>query len=440
MSTDSKAGSILDDEFDDLLPSSPLLDDETPFATMMSSFDKAAHHLGVDPDAYAVLRKPDREIAVSIPVRLDDGSLQVYDGYRIQHNSGLGPHIGPLRFQKNLKIDELRALAAWMTWKCAVLNIPFGGASGGIRINTRRHSLGEFERAVRRYAANLLSDTGPDRDIFAPDIATEEHVMAWVMDTISNHLTFTQTAAVTGKPTDLSGTRGHEDAVAQGLRVVLKLMTDYRKLPRRDLRIIIQGAGTVGGHLARLLQHDGQKIVGLSDVHGGLVNENGLDVAALLAHRDEHGNLREAEGEFTRVSNEELLQHPCDVLIPCAVSNAIHSRNASQVQAGMVIEGAHGPISSRADRILEENGIPVVPDILANGGGTVVHYFEWVQNRAGHSWIMPVVEKRLRRFMTEAWTAVRGIHEEQDVPLRMAANMLAVQRVASADRLRGIYA
>ncbi|MEM7518577.1 MAG: Glu/Leu/Phe/Val dehydrogenase dimerization domain-containing protein, partial [Planctomycetota bacterium] len=239
---------LLQEDFDDLLPSSPLLDDETPFATMMASFDKAAHQVGIDPDAYAVLRKPDREITVAVPVKLDDGSLQVYDGYRIQHNAGLGPHIGPLRLQKNLKVDELRALAAWMTWKCAVLNIPFGGAAGGIKINTRRHSRGELERSIRRYSANLVGDIGSDRDIFAPDHSSDEEIMAWVLDTISSHGTVAQNAAVTGKPTALSGTRGHEDAVAQGMRICLRLVSEHLKLQRRGLSIIVQGAGTVGGN------------------------------------------------------------------------------------------------------------------------------------------------------------------------------------------------
>lgn len=431
---------ILEEDYDDLLPATPLLDDETPFATMMSNFDKAAQLAGVDPDAYAILRKPDREISVAVPVRLDDGSLMVYDAWRVQHNAGLGPHIGPLRFSKNLKVDELRALAAWMTWKCAVLNIPFGGAAGGIRINTQRHSAGEFERSVRRYAANLLGDTGPNRDIFAPDTATDERIMAWIVDTISTHLSHTESAAVAGKPAALSGTYGNEDAVAQGLRVVMRLVGEHRGLPHRGLSIIIQGAGRVGGHLASMLHADGHNIVGISDVHGGLFNEDGLDIPELLAHRNEHGSLKEAQGTFVRTSNKELLCRPCDVLVPCAVSNAVHSRNAEKIQAGMIVEGAHGPVSARADRILEERGIPVIPDILANGGGTVVHYFEWVQNRAGRSWIMPVVEKRLRRFMTEAWNEVRRIHVDQDVPLRMAANILAVRRVSGADRLRGIYA
>lgn len=431
---------MLEEDFGDLLPATPLMDDETPFATMMSNFDKAANLSGVDPDAYAILRKPDREITVAVPVRLDDGSLQVYDAYRVQHNAGLGPNIGPLRFSKDLKLDELRALAAWMTWKCALLAIPFGGAAGGIRINTQRHSLGEFERSVRRYTANLLGDTGPNRDIFAPDTATDERVMAWMVDTISTHLLHTASAAVTGKPAALSGTYGNEDSVAQGLRVIMRLVGEHHKLARRGLKVIIQGAGRVGGNLASMLHADGHTVIGLSDVHGGLFNEEGLDVPALLAHRDEHGSLKEAQGTFVRCSNGELICRPCDILVPCATSNVIHSRNADDVQAGMIIEGAHGPVSSRADRILEERGIPVIPDILANGGGTVVHYFEWVQNRTGRSWIMPVVEKRLRRFMTEAWNAVRRIHVEQDVPLRMAANILAVKRVSDADRLRGIYA
>ena len=433
--------SILNEDLDDLLPSTPLLDDETPFATMMSTFDEAAHKLGIKQDAYALLRKPDREISVAVPVRLDNGSVAVFDGYRIQHNSGLGPFLGPLRLQKGLKIDELRALAAWMTWKCAVLNVPFGGSAGGIRINTRRHSEGEIERAVRRYAANLLSDIGPDRDVFAPDVAADESVMAWLMDTVSTHARVTENAAVTGKPTSMGGTLGHEDAVAQGLRVVLRLAAERYDLAQTGLRIIIQGAGTVGGHLARILHADGHKVIGISDVSCALHARDGLDIPAILDWRKEHAALEgySAAGCET-LTNDELLASECDVLIPCATANAIHSRNAETIKAPLIIEGAHGPVSARADKILVSRDIQIVPDILANGGGVVMNYFEWVQNRMGYSWILPVINKRLRRFMTEAWTSAQALQEEREVQLRAATCMLAVSRVAAADELRGVYA
>jgi glutamate dehydrogenase (NAD(P)+) len=432
---------LLTEHYDELLPSTPLLDDETPFSTMMSSFDEAAFKLGIDPDAYAVLRKPDREITVAVPVKLDDGSLAVFDGYRIQHNAGLGPFIGPLRMHRDLKVDELRALAAWMTWKCAVLALPFGGSAGGLRLDPHRHSVGEIERAVRRYTANLLADIGPDRDIFTPDVATnEENVMAWIMDTVSGHARHTESSVVTGKPNALLGTLGHEDAVAQGLSVVLRLAIKRAGMAGSGLHVIIQGAGTVGGNLARVLHDDGHHVIGLSDVHGAFFHERGLDIPAMLAWRREHGSLRGYHGDFEEVSNDQMICRPCEVFLPCAVANAVHSRNARQIQAKLIVEGAHGPVSARADRILEERGLEVVPDILANGGGVLVNYFEWVQNRMGLRWIAPVIQRRLRRFMTEAWVGVERMMEEHDVRMRMAANMLAVKRVAAADKLRGIYA
>lgn len=428
------------DGLDELLPSTPLLNDETPFATMMASFDEAAHEIGIDRDAYAILRKPDREISVAVPVRLDSGQLAVFDGYRIQHNAGLGPFLGPLRIEKNLKVDELRALAAWMTWKCAVLNVPFGGSSGGIRLNVAHHSAGELERAVRRYTATLGDDIGPDRDVFAPDVNAGEQVMAWIVDTVSRHTRVTENAVVTGKPTSMGGTLGHEDPVAQGLRVILRLASERHQMNAGPLRVAIQGAGNVGGNLARILDADGHRIVGISDVSGSLLSKNGIDVPSVLQWRRESGALENYVGPCDHGSNEDLLATECDILIPCAIANAIHSRNAETINCKMIIEGAHGPVSTRADKIIHGNGIPLVPDILANGGGVVMSYFEWVQNRMGYAWIHPVINKRLRRFMTEAWNSCVRRTDERKVRLRMAAGMLAVERVAAADMLRGIYA
>jgi glutamate dehydrogenase (NAD(P)+) len=428
------------ESLDELLPSTPLLDDETPFATMMVSFDEAAQEIGIDRDAYAILRKPDREITVAVPVRLDSGQLAVFDGYRIQHNAGLGPFLGPLRLEKSVKIDELRALAAWMTWKCAVLNVPFGGSAGGIRIDAPNHSAGEVERAVRRYTATLGDDIGPDRDVFAPDVNAGEQVMAWIVDTVSRHQRITENAAVTGKPTSMGGTLGHEDPVAQGLRVILRLAVERYKLTSGPLRVAIQGAGIVGGNLARLLDADGHQIVGISDVSGSLLSKKGLDVPGVLRWRAQNGPLKNYDGPCEHGTNADLLATECDVLIPCAVANALNSRNAETVRCKSIIEGAHGPVSSRADKIIHGNGIPLVPDILANGGGVVMSYFEWVQNRMGYAWIHPVINKRLRRFMTEAWVSCTRRTDERKVRLRMAAGMLAVERVAAADMLRGIYA
>jgi glutamate dehydrogenase (NAD(P)+) len=363
----------------------------------------------------------------------------VFDGYRVQHNQGLGPFLGPMRLTSGIKIDELRALAAWMTWKCALLNIPFGGAAGGIRINTKRRSRAEVHRAVRRYAAVLFGIIGPERDVLTPDIGCDAEVMAWVMDTISAHERFTEHGVVTGKPTCMGGTRGHSEAVATGLRVVLRLALDRYKLA--DLpSVIIQGAGRVGGSLARLLFKEGFRVVGLSDVSGACYDARGLDVPKLLAGRAATGALINVAGGHAQMTNGEMLAIPCDVLMPCAVPNAIHSHNAADVQAHLILEGAHGPVSARADRILHDRGIPVVPDILANAGGVVADYFEWVQNRQGFTWIDAVVQKRLARFMTEAWQAVSNVQLQHGVRMRMAANMLAVERVSKADSLRGVYA
>lgn len=425
---------------EEILPSTPPLDEESPFQHMMASFDAAAALIGVEHGEYEILRRPDREIAVSIPVELDDGSFAVYDGYRIQHNAGLGPFLGPLRLVPDLRIDDLRALAGWMTWKCAILRVPFGGSSGGIRIDPKKRSRAELERAVRRYTANLLSDIGPNRDVLSPDVGADEQTMAWVMDTVSTHSRFTENSAVTGKPLSLAGSLGNADAVAQGLRAILRLAAPHFGLPRGPLKVIIQGAGNVGGNLARILHEEGKRVIGISDVHGALFDEKGLDIPAILQWRKSRKSLRGFDGRAEHISNAELLTRPCDVLIPCAIPNALHSRNAHRVQARVVIEGAHGPVSARADRILEDRGIPIVPDILANGGGVVIAYFEWAQNRHGFAWIGDVVRKRLNRFMREAWLSVRAEQDEYDITLRKAANVLAVKRVTSADELRGIYA
>ncbi len=422
------------------LPSTPLLDEETPFATMMASFDEAASRLGLRTEEYQVLRKSDREIAVSVPVYLDDGTFHIFDGYRIQHNQGLGPFLGPLRITGDLRIDELRALAAWMTWKCAILGIPFGGSAGGIRVDPAAITEGDLERLVRRYTANMMGDVGPERDIFTPDLFANERVMAWVMDTISTHERCTASSSVTGKPLAMAGSVGSPDAVAQGLSIIMRLACSHFGMARRNLRVNIQGAGTVGGNLARLLHADGQRITGISDVGGAIYNEEGLDIPALLAYRNEHGHLSGFKGKGDWLDNEHLISTTCDVFIPCAVANAIHSGNATQVQTKLIVEGAHGPVSQRADRILGQREIPVVPDILSNGGGVILSYFEWVQNRTGLAWFDEMVSTRLKQKMRDAWTAVQEAQSQHQVSMRHAAHMVAVKRVAEADSARGIFA
>ncbi|MEM9379969.1 MAG: Glu/Leu/Phe/Val dehydrogenase [Planctomycetota bacterium] len=424
------------------LRSTPDLDEETPFKTMMASFDEAARRVGLDDQEYKILRKSDREIAVSVPVRMDDGSIQVFDGYRIQHNAGMGPFLGPLRVDRTLRIQELRALAAWMTWKCALLGIPFGGAAGGIVADRASLSHAELERAVRRWTANLIGDLGPDRDVLRPEFADDAELMAWALDTLAGHTDGAANPAVAGKPSEMGGSAGMSDAVAQGLSVILRLAASHYGLgPKGGLSVVIQGAGTVGGNLARILHDDGHRVVGLSDVHTALYDPNGLDVPRLLAHRAEHELLPDQETDRMKVvPQDEFLKLPCDVLAPCAVSMAVHSRNAVDIQAKMILEGAHGPVSPRADKILERLEIPVVPDILANGGATVVSYFEWIQNRTGYAWIHEVVSARQRRYMREAWEAVRATQDEYDCTLRAATHILAVKRVAEAEMARGVYA
>lgn len=427
-------------EYDDLAPSIHSLEDESPFATMMASFDEAADKLGLDPDLYALLRKPDREIQVSLPTQLDDGQLAIFEGWRVQHNAGLGPYFGPLRIHPGLRVDELRALAGWMTWKCAVLNIPFGGAAGGIRMSVKRHSAGEIEKAVRRYVSSMLGDIGPERDVFSSDLANDEKVMAWIMDTVSMHARHTENAAVCGKPLNLGGTHGHVESIAQGMRIVIRNALALAGLPASGARIAIQGAGRRGGNLAQLLAADGHKIVALSDIHGAIYNEAGLDVPLAVKARLEHGDVRKSKGRFEQLDADDVFTRPCDVVIPCAVANVVHLRNARTIQAKLIVEGAHAAVSPRADRILAERGIHVVPDILATGGGAIVDYFEWVQNRAGYSWQPEIVQERLEQFMNDAWTEVSALAAEHKVRLRMAAHMVAVRSVAQADRLRGLYA
>ncbi len=424
------------------LSSQPSFDEETPFATMMSLFDEAAERLLIEHDLYAILRKPDREVNVSIPVRLDDGTLGVFDGWRVQHNMGLGPYVGPFRVSADLRIDELRALAGWTTWKCALANIPFGGAAGGIRIDREKHPAAVLEQAVRRYTSSLLDVIGPERDVFIPDKSADEQYMAWMMDVVSMHERHTTNAVGLGKPTVLGGSRGHLDSIARGMRVVLDLAREQFKLgsDRGGLRAIVQGAGSVGGNLALGLVEDDWRVVGVSDFFGGLYNANGLDVRALNEHRKRHGNLREAKGAFERMSNEELLLRECDVLAPCAVGNVITQRNADKLKTKLVIEGANGAVTSVADRILEGRSIPVIPSILANSGGILVNYFEWVQNRTGEQWSDGLVHQHQKRFLAESWQSVIATSAEKKVRLHLAASMVAVERLAKAHRLRGLYA
>jgi glutamate dehydrogenase (NAD(P)+) len=413
---------------------------ESPFTAMMAEFDAAAAALGIAPSVYGILRAPDREVSVSLPIVLDDGSFKVLTGYKVQHNQGLGPFLGPLLLKPGIGLDELRALAGWMTWECALLGIPFGGSAGGIPIDPLQMSRGEVERAIRRYTAGLLDLIGPERDIFMPDTGTDSGVMAWIMDTVSMHLRHTENAVVAGKPLALGGTLGSEDAGARGLLVVLEHALAHYSLPTQGARILIQGAGRVGGNAARLLHARGHKVCGLADENGALYDANGLDVPSILDARTANRYISQIEGAFEHLSLEQLVAKPCDVLLPCAVANTITAKNAANVQARLIVEGAHGPVSLPADEILAKRDVPVVPHILSNGGGVVSAYIEWVQNRQGLAWQADRVDKDMNYFMSEAWKAVVAHAQDRKLRLRKAAHQLAVMRVAHGSNLRGLYA
>lgn len=413
--------------------------EENPFESMMSRFDHAAKLLDLDPDLYRVLRVPNREITIYIPVQMDDGHIEVFTGYRVQHNFARGPAKGGIRYAPDVTLDEVRALAAWMTWKCAVVNIPFGGAKGGVICDPSQMSRVELERLTRRYAAELIDFIGPERDVPAPDMNTNEQTMAWIMDTYSMHARHTVTAVVTGKPVDLSGSRGRREATGRGLLFVTNEAIKKFKLPIKETRVVVQGAGNVGGTAARLMHEAGYSVVGLSDVHGGVYNAQGLNIPEVLKYLAEHKTL-ENYPEADPVSNQELLELDCDVLVPAATENQIASHNANKLKCRILCEGANGPTTAAADDILERKGVFVIPDILANAGGVTCSYFEWVQDRMGYFWKESLVNERLKDIMVESFNDVVRYAESHRVNMRIASYMLAIDRVAYITRTRGIYA
>ncbi len=412
---------------------------ENPFESMMERFDEAARLLKLDPNIYKILRWPNREITLYIPVMMDDGNYQVFTGYRVQHNFARGPAKGGVRFSPEVSLDEVRALAAWMTWKCAVVNIPFGGAKGGIICDPRQMSKGELERLTRRYTAELLDFIGPERDVPAPDMNTNEQVMAWMMDTFSMHARHTVTAVVTGKPIELGGSRGRREATGRGLLFVCNEASRKFGFDISETRVIVQGAGNVGGTAALLMHQEGYKVVGLSDITGALYNPSGLDIPAVLTYLREEKTV-EGYSEADHVGGEEFLELECEVLMPAATENQITSRNADRIKCRILAEGANGPTTANADEIVSEKNIYVIPDILANAGGVTVSYFEWVQDRMGFFWTEDVVNQRLKDIMVSSFNDVDGFAEKFRVNTRLAAYMLAIDRVAYDTRLRGIYA
>ena len=418
----------------------PHLDKDNPFQDMMDRFDVAAEILELDTGLYAYLSSPSRIHITSIPVVMDDGTLKVFEGFRVIHSEVLGPSKGGIRFAPDVHLDEVKALAAWMTWKCAVVGVPFGGAKGGVTCDPSSMSAGELERLTRRYTANLMDVFGPDKDIPAPDMNTNEQTMAWLLDTYSMHVRRTETAVVTGKPLLIGGSEGRREATGRGVMTTTLAAMERIGLRPGQSTVAVQGFGNVGSIAAQLLRQQGCKIVAVSDVSGGYYNADGIDVDAAIAYADTHGRSLAGFDGAESISNEELLTLDVDVLAPCAKENQITSKNAAQIRAKIVAEGANGPTTANADGILNDNGVVVIPDILANAGGVTVSYFEWVQDRQGYFWSGDRVNRRLDRMMRTAFNRVFDAAETHDVNLRIGAYVIGIEKVAGALKLRGIYA
>jgi glutamate dehydrogenase (NAD(P)+) len=410
-----------------------------PWEAQVARSDLAAEKLGLDGGLWNILRSPGRELIVHVPVKLDSGDLESFTGFRVQHSIARGPAKGGVRYSPSVTLDETRALASWMTWKCALVDIPFGGAAGGVICEPDRMSRRELERLTRRYTAELIEVLGPEKDIPGPDINTNEQIMAWIMDTYSMHVRHTVTAVVTGKPLELGGSHGRQEATGRGLMIVCDAALKRLGQSRAQTRVIIQGFGNVGSNAARLMHRQGYKIVGVGKSTGGLYNPDGLDIEALWAHFARDRTLQ-GFANAEQVGPAELLMRDCDILIPAAAENQITSRNADGVKARILCEGANGPTTAEADSILAEKQVFVIPDILANSGGVTVSYFEWVQDRQGYFWLEAEVNDQLEHIMRTAFTQVLQYAESHQVSNRIAAYMLAIDRVAYTLRQRGIYA
>ncbi len=413
-----------------------------PFLIAQQQFDDAAAMLELPQDIRDMLRVPQRELAVTFPVKMDNGSTQCFTGYRIQHNLARGPTKGGIRYHPAVDIDEVRALAMWMTWKCALVNIPYGGAKGGVIVDPSKLSLSELERLTRRFTTEISLLIGPDQDIPAPDVNTNPQVMAWLMDTISMHAGHTVNAVVTGKPVIVGGSNGRVEATGRGVSLMVREWASRMQRPLDTISVVVQGFGNVGGTTALLTERLGCKVVGISDATGGYVCADGLDIAAMQNYVAQHPR-RLLEGYTAtgvkRVGNSELLEFPCTVLIPAALENQITEENAERLRCEVLVEGANGPTTPDADAILASRGIPVVPDILANAGGVTVSYFEWVQGLQSFFWEERDVNARLEHIMVSAFDQVYSLAQERETTLRMAAYLLAVRRVADANSIRGIY-
>ena len=410
-----------------------------PWEAQAARFDFAAKKLNLEDDLWKVLRSPSREIIVHFPVLMDDGHLELFTGFRVHHSLARGPAKGGIRYAPDVTLDEVRALASWMTWKCAVVDIPFGGAKVGVICDPKKLSRGELERITRRYTSEIIEFLGPEKDVPAPDVNTNEQTMAWIMDTYSMHMRQTVTAVVTGKPIELGGSRGRRAATGRGVRVVCVEAMRHLKMPVEGCRIIIQGFGNVGSNAAELLAEVGCKIIGIAEYDGGLYNANGMDIHALMRHREHHGTIVGFQGAEA-VESAELILMPCEILIPAATENVITSHNAGRISARIVCEGANGPTTAFADDILKEKGVFIIPDILANAGGVTASYFEWVQDRQGYFWREELVNERLDEILVKSFEHVVHYRHTHKVNNRIAAYMLAMDRVAGVIRQRGFYA
>jgi glutamate dehydrogenase (NAD(P)+) len=415
------------------------LAEQNPFEAMMERFDHAAQLLNLDRGLYKVLRNPEKQIIVSVPIVRDNGEVEVFTGYRVLYNTSRGPAKGGIRFDLGVTLEEVKALAAWMTWKCALVNIPFGGSKGGVVCDPATLSMGELERVTRRYTASIIETLGPDSDVPAPDVNTNERVMAWIMDTYSMHHRHTVTAVVTGKPVAMGGSLGRREATGRGCMIVTREALARLGMTLKGARVAVQGFGNVGSVTADLMAKEGAQIVAVSDKSGGLHDPTGLDVADLLSWVRERRHLA-GYAKAGAISNDQLLTVDCDVLVPAATQNVITRKNAPHIKARVICEGANGPTTAAADEILEKKGVFIIPDILANAGGVTVSYFEWVQDRGGYFWDEETVNRRLETIMTHSFQEVMALVDKHKVSTRIACYMLAVDRVAAVHRLRGMYA
>ena len=424
---------------DDMLDDAEFALEANPMHAMLTRYERAAAALDLDEGIDRILRQPERELTVALPVKLDDGRIEVFTGYRVVHSTLRGPGKGGVRYSLGVTPDEVRALASWMTWKCAVVDIPFGGAKGGVHCDPLTLSARELEKITRRYAAGIIETLGPDSDVPASDVGTNEQVMAWILDTYSMHVGHTASAVVTGKPVALGGSLGRRDATGRGVLFATESALQYLGIPIEGVTVAVQGFGKVGAVAARLFAKAGARVIAISDYTGAIHNSGGIDIAKAEIWVRRHGTLEDfPSGD--RITNDELLALDVDVLVPAALESVITSRNAASIRAKIVSEGANGPTTAEADSVLESNGLFVIPDILANAGGVTVSYFEWVQNRSGYGWSEALVNERLGAVMQRSFAQVLEIAQRQNVSMRTAAYMLGIGRVAEVQKLRGIYA